>query len=197
MIINNMRGGCVSLVLFYWRCNHSNTLHVLLIRDLKIKSSEIRSTSAKQSSVFKQFDTEEHEWLVQQTAAELNLCFCSFLFSPAAEHHLSSNRFFLSFCFSFFLSGVLRFASFHTTSPSIVLRLIQRRTMRQSSEQLFSVNSAVILALCIPPLMLLNATPGCCSARLVIKAIKKKNNPFTLTVGWVKCLCGGRGERNT
>lgn len=85
--------------------------------------------------------------------------------SPEAEHRLSSKRFFLSFCFSFFI-WCSPFRLFLCSSPSIVLRLIRWRTMRQSGQQLFSVNSAVILALCISPLMLLNVTPSCCSARL-------------------------------
>lgn len=78
----------------------------------------------------------------------------------------------------------------------MVLRLIQPRTMRQSGEQLFSVNSAVILALCISPLILRSATPSCCSLRFDTiwgeRAIHARRRPCEVFV----CL-QLKGRRNT
>lgn len=112
----------------------------------------------------------------------------SVLSSPEAEQHLSSKRFFLSFCFSFFIQ-CSPFRLFLCSSPSIALRLIRRRTMRQSGRQLFSVNSAMILALCISPLMLLNVTPSCCSALWAIKSNFIKSRSHSPLAEWSLCVC--------
>lgn len=101
---------------------------------------------------------------IAQLLASANSCRRKVFFSPAAQLHLSSNPFFLLFVSSLFTHcSPFRLLSYNFTS--MVLRLIQPRTMRQSGEQLFSVNSAVILALCISPLILRSATPSCCSPR--------------------------------
>lgn len=118
----------------------------------------------------------------------------SVLSSPEAEQHLSSKRFFLSFCFSFFIQ-CSPFRLFLCSSPSIALRLIGRRTMRQSGRQLFSVNSAMILALCISPLMLLNVTPSCCSALWAIKSNFIKSRSHSPLAEWSLCVCVWRKRR--
>lgn len=116
-------------------------------------------------------------------------------FSPAAQLHLSSNPFFLLFVSSLFTRcSPFRLLSYNFTS--MVLRLIQPRTMQQSGEQLFSVNSAVILALCISPLILRSATPSCCSPRFDTiwgeRAIHARRRPCEVFV----CL-QLKGRRNT